>query len=365
MSAVAPFPEPPDEPAPVETGGPTTDADGWTLLETLRRRQEDQTVAVRKTQTQMTELAHSIAALVEEQRRRTRRVNLNSFVAYAIFTLLVGGAAYFLYQSRASELGAARDHAAAALVDVTHRADDATQRLAARDKADAAAWDVYTLLEAGKHAEAKTRLDALRDAPLSKTERAVLTATAHETQVMAVEAAMKAAIASFKAGHYADVIAPLETALAGEGPGMRAAQMHYYLGVAYAKGNDLDKAQTHLGAAVAADVDQEDARFQLASVLDRAGLFPRARAEYDRFATAHPQSPLSVYAMRRSATLARMPALPPVVVAPPKAAVVAPVPKPVVIAPPLKPPAIVPPAKPPAPAPAPAPTPPADDPSTP
>jgi len=40
-------------------------------------------------------------------------------------------------------------------------------------------------------------------------------------------------------------------------------------------------------------------------VLDRSGAFALARAEYDRFATAHPQSALAVFAMRRSATLAR------------------------------------------------------------
>ena len=354
MSAVAPLSEPgsSDEPSGTVVAmdggmGPTGDVDGWTLLETMRRRLEDQTSVVRKTQTQMAELAHSIAALVEDQRKKTHKVNLNSFVAYAIFTVLVGGAAYFLYQSRASELGAARDRATVERVEAQHRADEAGAKLAARDKADAAAWNVYELLEAGKHAEAKTRLEALRDQPLSRTERAVLTATAHETQVMAVDAAMKSAIAGFKAGHYADGIPPLETALASEPAGMRAAQLHYYLGVAYAKGNELDKALTHLGLAVTGEVDQEDARFQLASVLDRANQFPRARAEYDRFATAHPQSPLAVYAMRRSATLAHLPVVPPPVA-------------PRVVAPPI----VAPPQKaPPTPTPTPTPTPAAVDPA--
>ena len=98
------------------------------------------------------------------------------------------------------------------------------------------AWEVYQLLEAGKRGEAVAKLDALRDQPLSKTERAVLAARVHETQVMEVDAALKAAVAAFKAG-------PLRRRRSrrsrprspSEPPGPRAATMHYYLGVAYAK----------------------------------------------------------------------------------------------------------------------------------
>jgi tetratricopeptide (TPR) repeat protein len=125
---------------------------------------------------------------------------------------------------------------------------------------------------------------------------------------------------AIKAGRPADAIRPLEAALIGEPPGSRAAAIHYYLGVAYAR-SEIEKSIAHLQAAIAGDVDQDDARFQLASVLDRSGSYAQARVEYDRFATAHPQSPLAMFAMRRSATLARFPAsAPPAAVAPPPAA---------------------------------------------
>ena len=125
---------------------------------------------------------------------------------------------------------------------------------------------------------------------------------------MAANAALQTAAAAVKAGRTGEVVKPLETALAAEPPGARAAMMHYYLGIAYAR-TELDKAVAHLQAAIAGDVEQDDARFQLASALDRSGAFARARAEYDRFATAHPQSQLAMFAMRRSATLARLPAV--------------------------------------------------------
>ncbi len=303
-----PVPKLEPDPAPESNAA---DAEGWALLEALRRRLDDQGALGRKTQSQVGQLAESIGALVAEQRRRSKWANLNSFVAYVLFTLLVGAGFYLLYRSRAHELVEARDSAQRERDQAVQRADELTAKATARDRADTTAWDVYQLLEAGKRTEAAGKLAALSELPLSRTERAVLAARAHETQVMEVDAALKSAAGSFKAGRYADVVAPLEAALVSEPAGARAATMRYFLGVAYAKGTQLDKAAALLAAAVAAEVDQDDARFQLASVLDRSGQYARARTEYDRFATAHPQSTLAVFAMRRSATLARMPATAP------------------------------------------------------
>ncbi|HEY0192001.1 MAG TPA: hypothetical protein VGC42_12865 [Kofleriaceae bacterium] len=292
--------------------------DGWALLEGLRRRIDDQAALGRKTTAQVSQLAESIAALVAQQRRRSLWLNVNSFVAYLLFTMLCAVGCYLLYQSRARELAAARDQAVGERDAAVRRADDTAAKLASRDAAGTRAWEIYQLLEAGKRGDAVAKLDALRDQPLSKTERAVLAARVHDTQVVEVDAALKAAIVALKAGRPGDVIKPLEAALSLEPPGARAATLHYYLGLGYAR-TDLASAAAQLQAAVAADVDQEDARFQLASVLDRSGAYGQARAEYDRFATAHPQSQLAVFAMRRSATLVRLPA-----VAPPNGQVAAP-----------------------------------------
>ena len=301
-------------PKPAEPSEPTSEADGWALLEAMRRRLDEQVTQSRKTQAQVSQLAESIAALVAQQRRRSLWLNVNSFVAYVMFTILCGAGCFLLYRSRAHELTGARDQAIGERDAAVRHSDEATVRAVAREAADTKAWEVYELLEAGKRSEAVAKLDALRDQPLSKTERVVLAARVHETQVMEVDAALKAAAAALKAGRPGDVIRPLEAALTAEPPGARAATLHYYLGIAYAK-TELDKSISHLQAAIASDVDQDDARFQLASVLDRRGAYPQARAEYDRFASAHPQSPLAMFAMRRSATLTRVPI--PVPAAPP------------------------------------------------
>jgi len=265
-------------PATEEPGAdPRPEDDGWALLDALRRRLEDQGAQTRKTQAQVTQLADSVAALVELGRRRSRWLNLNSFIAYLIFTILLGGAFYFVFQSRAREVVAQRDHA-----------------VADRDRA-------YT------DRDAAVKRAAAADATLA-AER---TAAAKAAAASAVDNQVKAAASALRAGRTNDVIAPLEKALEQEPAGARAAEMHYLVGMAYSKGNALDKAISHLAAAVNADVAEEDARFQLASAQDRVGQWAKARAEYDKFATAHPQSPNAVFAMRRSATLAHMPAVAP------------------------------------------------------
>jgi tetratricopeptide (TPR) repeat protein len=290
-----------------EAGPEPADAEGWALLDSLRRRLDDQGTQTRKTAAQVTQLADSIAALVDAQRRRSRWLNLNSFIAYLIFTLLCGGAFLLLYQNRARELVTARDRAAAERDSAAKRADDTTTKLAAREAADAKAWEAWQLLEAGKRDDAAKRLTELTTAPLSHFDREVLAARAKQAEMMQVDAALKAANAAFKSGRFSEVVVTLEGALTLQGAAPRVPEMHYLIGLAELKANEVDKAVTHFQAAVAADVGEEDARYQLASALDRAGQWAKARAEYDRFATAHPQSPSAVFAMRRSATLAHMP----------------------------------------------------------
>src|SRR5262249_43292107 len=169
----------PDEP-PAEPG---SDADGWALLESLRRRLDEHAVQGRKTQAQVSQLAESIAALVAEQRRRSLWLNVNSFVAYLVFTLLCAAGCYLLYRSRAHELGVARDQAVTERDRAVRRADEALTRAVAREAADGKAWEIYQLLEVGQRSEAVSRLDALRDQPLSRLDRAVLTARIHDAQV--------------------------------------------------------------------------------------------------------------------------------------------------------------------------------------
>ncbi len=311
--AARPEPEPEPRPAgaPEADPGAHDDADGWALLDGLRRKLDDQVSQTRRTQLQVSQLAESIGALVEVQRRRTRGLNLNSFVAYLVFTTLCASGAYLLYRSRAADLVDGRDKAASERDAAVRRADEATTRAVARDAADAKVLELYSLLEAGKRTEAAKRLGELDGAPIPKPERELLVARVKQAGTIAVDAAMKTASAAFKAQKFSEVIAPLEQALTIEPTGPRAAEMHYMIGVARSRVNELPAAITQLDAAIAAEVAEDDARFQLASVLDRAGQWGKARGEYDKFATAHPQHPFALFAMRRSATLVHLPPIAP------------------------------------------------------
>ncbi len=255
------------------------DAEGWALLDSMRRRLDDHAAQTRKTQTQVTQLADSIAALVAEQRKRARWLNLNSFVAYLVFTVLCGGAFYFVYQSRARELTRARDGAIAERDAADKRAADATAKLAVFEQQVAA-------------------------------EREQAAERAKQAETSQLDATWKAAQAAFRAGKFAEVAPPLEAALAKDPSGPRAPELHYLAGLGRGKTGDLEAAIKHLDAAVTADVGEEDARFQLAALEDRAGQSAKARADYDKFSTAHPQSPFAGLAMRRSATIAHQAASP-------------------------------------------------------
>ncbi len=308
MSA-APRPE-------ADNGQDPAEAEGWALLDGLRRRLDDQGTQARKTAAQVQQLADSIGALVAAQRRRARWLNINSFAAYLIFTLLCGGAFYLLYETRAHELVGARDRAATERDQAVRRADDLAATAKARDSADAKALDAWQLLEAGKRDAATKRLAELANAPLSKLDRDMLAARAKQAELVQVDAALKTASAAYRAGRFAEAATTLEGALALQGAAPRLGDVHYQLALAQLKLGLLDKAALHLQAAVDADVGDEDARFQLAGALDRLGQWGKARVEYDRFATAHPQSTWAVPALRRSAMLAHMPALAPWVATP-------------------------------------------------
>jgi len=88
--SAAPAPKP-DEASELASGSASgSDAEGWALLEGLRRRLDDQVAQGRKTAAQVGQLAESLAGLVEQQRRRSLWLNVNSFVAYLMFTILCG-----------------------------------------------------------------------------------------------------------------------------------------------------------------------------------------------------------------------------------------------------------------------------------
>ncbi|MBP9087005.1 MAG: hypothetical protein KBG15_12865 [Kofleriaceae bacterium] len=302
---------------PQEPGGPANSAETlWAMLDALRRKLDDNATVGRKTQQAMVQLADSLANQVASTRQRTRWLNLNSFVAYVLFTVILGAGFLLLYRVRTSGLLADRVSAQHERDAAVTRARQAETQVRDRAGAETAVWDVYTLLTTGKRQAGLSALTALANAKLSKTERAVFAELEQRTRAELVDDQYRAGLAAFRAGKFADVVANLSAALTIESKGQRAAGMHYYLGVAQLKLTQPDAAVVALEQALTADVEIEDARYYYAAALDAQGQFARARTEYDRFATKHPLSSLTLYATRRSAILARGPAVAPILPTP-------------------------------------------------
>jgi tetratricopeptide (TPR) repeat protein len=300
-------PSPPDAPAPSALEVVAAE------LESLRRKVDDNAALVRRNQLALTELAENVGKLVAEQRRRERLLSLNSFVAYVLFTILLGGGFLLLYQSRADALVAARDRTRRDRDVEKRRADDLAADLAARDAASQQALAYWKLLESGQRDEAIARYGAVQGAALTPTERELFAAREKQARAEIIDSGYLAGLDAFRAARYKDAIPMLERALGYEQEGPRAAQMRYYLGVALVKTGVPVDGEKQLTLALAGRVDENgvvDARFWLATALEKQKRYGEARAEYDKFATAQPKHPLAWAARRKSAALAR--------VAPPK-----------------------------------------------
>lgn len=274
-------------------------------LAQLRRRLDDLSSQQRKSHTAVQQLAESVAALVAGQRKRLRWLNLNSFVAYLIFTVLLGTAFYMVYLRRAGAVGGELSALTAQRDAAVKRSDLATSELAVTKDRSQRALEVFQLFDEGQVALAEEKLAALRGT-LTPLEEAALESVRERVAKAAFERAYGEGMAAYRAGTFAAAVAPFERAVAaGPAVGPKLGAAHYYLGLCLAKTGELARAKASLEAALAAQVEIDDARYQLAMVLDRAGEVSKARTEYEKFATAHPKMILAVYAMRRSAILAR------------------------------------------------------------
>ncbi|MEZ4359100.1 MAG: hypothetical protein R3B48_02895 [Kofleriaceae bacterium] len=271
----------------------------------LRRKLDDLATQQRRSHLAVQQLADSVAALVSAHRARVKWLNLNSFVAYLIFTVLLGTAFYMMYARRAgaitSELRPMREQRDAAL----QRADAATRELEALRGRSLAAAEIAALYERGEADAARAKHATLGGA-LMPLEESALAAARRDAAKAAFDTAYQGGLAAFRAGNFAAAVEPLRAAVgSAEGAGDRLGSAHYYLGLALARTGELRPAVTALEAALAAAVELDDARYHLATTLDRAGELSRARVEYEKFATAHPKLGLAVFANRRAAILAR------------------------------------------------------------
>lgn len=277
-------------------------------VETLRRRLDDQGTMLRRTHAAVTTLAESLGNMVSGQRQRERRLNLNSFVAYTLFTLLLGGGFFAMYSVRANDLVSARDNAVQERDVARERVTRLEDRISARERAERNAYEYYGLIRDNKRSEAIARYAEIEEEQLTPTEKQLFAESVADARGHIVDAGYLAGLDAYRLGELDTATTELQRALAYEDQGPRAAQMRYYLGMSLYKQDDFENAARQLELAIASRVDQSgvgDARYYLAASLEALGKYAEARIEYDKFASANPNSTLTITARRKSAQLAR------------------------------------------------------------
>jgi TolA-binding protein len=277
-------------------------------VDALRRRLDEQGALIRRTHTAVTSLAESLGKVVSGQHRRERWINLNSFVAYTLFTVLLGGGFFMLYHERADDLLDAREAAVHERDRARSESLSLREELDEREAAQKQAQEYFTLLRDERRAEAVARYPEIEGIRLTPTERALFAEGVKDARAQIVDAGYLSGLDAYRAGDMDRAATELRTALAYEDEGPRAAQMRYYLGLSFYKKAEYDSAARQLELSIAGRVDQSgvvDARFYLASALEKSGQLEQARSEFEKFASAHPLHPWAVTARRRSAQLAR------------------------------------------------------------
>jgi TolA-binding protein len=274
----------------------------------IRRDIAEAHAVATRTHNAVATLAASLKEVVTRQAKYERGLNLNSFIAYILFTVLLGGGFYLLYRSRSGQLAAERD---AALRKQSEAAEDAAtvrRDLAARDEADKKAGAFYGLLKDGKKADAIAQWPDLQKEKLGPVEQQVLQEGVARARTEIVDAGYTAGVEAVRGEQWKKATSELKRALTYEEEGPRAAQMRYFYGVALTKQGDYQEAVRQLETAMTGGVEKNvgpDVRYYLAMALDLGKQLERARTEYLKFADAHPNHQWAMWARHKAAEIAR------------------------------------------------------------
>ena len=262
------------------------------------------------------ELAGSLSDLVARMGRQDRLLSLNSFVAYALFTLLLGTAFYVLYRGRADDLVHARDQAVAARNAANQRADKATSELAARDAAEKKAATFYELLRDHRYRDAIGAADSLKDVRLTRAEKGLIGDALTSAREHLAQEALDRGHGALSRGQLERALKEaqggLDAGLRGSGAlgggvgaplrGEKLAALHYLAGASLARLGRDDQAVVELEKAVAGGAERAapDVRYLLAASLDKLGRRDEARDAYRAYAAGAPHKRLAGHARLRA-----------------------------------------------------------------
>jgi tetratricopeptide (TPR) repeat protein len=268
------------------------------------RRELGETHAVAmRTHNAVATLAQSVKEVVIRQGRYERGLNLNSFVAYVLYTVLLGGGFYLLYRARAEVLVGERTTAIVRRDEAVAEATAARHEVELREEATRKALEFWQLLDQGRRADAIARYPEVAALKLTPTEREVFRVGVARARAELVETGYAAGVEAFRAGQWKKAATELERMLVYEAEGPRAAQARYYRAVSLHKLGDFQDAVRILEQAIADGVERTvtgaDARYFLGAAYEMLRQPEKARAEYTKFSDAQPNHPMYWPARRR------------------------------------------------------------------
>lgn len=269
---------------------------------------EDRTDAIDKTLDASSQMARAMEELVARQRVKNRFQQLNSFVAYVLFTLLLGTGFTLLYQSRSESLTGARDEALTSAKEARDRARDLQDSQINRKRSAASAADYYQLIHEGRHSDVIAGYEALAELDLSDTERAVFDDGLKRARAEMVETGYAAGVEAFQRNDFEAATAELRRGLTYAADGERSSAMRYYLGISLSRQGSQEEAVEQLELAIAGRVEQagiDDAQFHLANTFVQHGRLNEASAAFRAFANKHPNHRFAQIARRKSAQIFR------------------------------------------------------------
>jgi TolA-binding protein len=277
-------------------------------LKDLKIAVTDRTDAIDKTLDAASQLARSMEELVQRQKRRERLLQANSFAAYLLFTLLLGGGFWVLFNSRSGDLVAARDEARASAAEAREELRALQDNQLERQAGEVAAVEFYELVRSGRSSEVIAGYSKVEGKQLSPAERAAFEDSVKRARSEIVDAGFMAGVEAFRRGDYEAAAAELRRGLSYGDDGERAAQMRYYLGVSLHRQGEQEEAVHQLELAIAGRVEEagiQEARFHLANTLMQGGKFEEARDNYLKFAERFPGHRLAQAARRKGAQILR------------------------------------------------------------
>ncbi|HEU5055237.1 MAG TPA: hypothetical protein VFU21_01875 [Kofleriaceae bacterium] len=280
-------------------------------LEALAERVSEIGQAQDQSDDSVATLATALSDLVGRMRKQDRLLTLNSFVAYALFTVLLGAAFLMLHRNRAADLERERDQAQRALVAAEERGQDAVRELAAREAAEKGVAGIVELLRDHRYKEAIAagqKLDALH---LTPAEKWLLTDALDRARSDLARQALERGREAFGRGELDRAMKEAEAGLAAAAHSEHAPALHHLIGQSLAKQNRNADAAAALEKALAGGVEKDikDARYLYATVLDKLSRNEDARAAYRAFATSNPRSSNAHWARTRAWQLSQPAAL--------------------------------------------------------